>query len=110
VAHEGETAIQLGLKGIPALAEELQLSRNLSILEYTGGKLHIPMISSAGSVELIRAAKAKGLGVSCSVAVHQLILTEDKLLGFDTAYKLNPPLRSESDRMALVNAVIDGTI
>jgi len=110
VANEGIVSTRLGLKGIPALAEELQISRNLFILEYTGGKLHIPTISTAKSAQLIKDAKAKGLNVTCSVAVHNLVLTDEKLDGFDTRYKVTPPLRSESDRKALVKAVKDDII
>ncbi|WP_343623675.1 dihydroorotase [Flavobacterium lindanitolerans] len=110
VANEGIASTRLGLKGIPSLAEELQVSRNLFILEYTGGKLHIPTISTAKSVQLIKEAKAKGLDVTCSVAVHNLVLTDEKLDGFDTRYKVTPPLRSETDRKALVKAVKDGII
>ncbi|WP_442786974.1 dihydroorotase, partial [Flavobacterium suncheonense] len=100
VVHEGLVSTRLGLKGIPALAEELEVARNLFLLEYTGGKLHIPTISSAKSVELIRAAKAKGLHVTCSVAVHNLVLTDDVLTGFDSRYKVTPPLRDENHRKA----------
>jgi dihydroorotase len=110
VANESEVSTRLGLKGIPNLAEELQVSRNLFLLEYTGGKLHIPTISTAKSVGLIREAKAKGLKVTCSVAVHHLVLTDEKLEGFDTRYKVSPPLRTETDRQALINGVLDGTI
>ncbi|MFZ0596530.1 MAG: dihydroorotase [Flavobacterium sp.] len=110
VANEGIVSTKLGLKGIPNLAEELQISRNLFLLEYTGGKLHIPTISTAKSVELIREAKAKGLQVTCSVAVHHLVLTDEKLEGFDTRFKVTPPLRTESDRQALLNGITDGTI
>lgn len=110
VANEGISATRLGLKGIPALAEELHIARNLFLLEYTGGKLHIPTISTAKSVELIKEAKAKGLNVTCSVAVHHLVLTDEKLDGFDTRCKVSPPLRSENDRKALIEAVKNGTI
>lgn len=110
VANEGIASTRLGLKGIPALAEELQVSRNLFLLEYTGGKLHIPTLSTAKSVQLVKDAKAKGLHVTCSVAVHHLTLNEDKLDGFDTRYKVTPPLRNEADRKALVKAVKDGII
>lgn len=110
VANEGIASTRLGLKGIPALAEELQISRNLFILEYTGGKLHIPTISTAKSAQLIKEAKAKGLNLTCSVAVHNLVLTDEKLDGFDTRYKVTPPLRNESDRKALVKAVKEGVI
>jgi dihydroorotase len=110
VANEGIVSTRLGLKGIPDLAEELQIARNLFLLEYTGGKLHIPTISSAKSVQLIKEAKAKGLNVTCSVTVHHLVLTDEKLEEFDTRFKVTPPLKTESDRQALVNAVLDGTI
>lgn len=110
VVHEGEVSTRLGLKGIPTLAEEVVLARNLFLLEYTGGKLHIPTISSAKSVSLIREAKNKGLQVSCSVAVHQLVLTDEVLEEFDTRYKVNPPIRNEVHRQALIEGVLDGTI
>ncbi len=110
VAHEGAVSTRLGLKGIPTLAEELVIARNLFLLEYTGGKLHIPTISTAKSVKLIKDAKAKGLHVSCSVAVHHLVLTDEKLSEFDTRLKVSPPLRDEKTRKALVQGVLDGTI
>ena len=110
VANEGIVSTRLGLKGIPNLAEELQVARNLFLLEYTGGKLHIPTISSAKSVALIKEAKAKGLQVTCSVAVHNLVLTDEKLDTFDTRFKVAPPLRNEFDRQALLNGILDNTI
>ncbi len=110
VVNEGVVSTRLGLKGIPNLAEELIIARNLFLLEYTGGKLHIPTVSTAKSVALIKEAKAKGLAVTCSVAVHHLVLTDEKLDGFDTRYKVSPPLRTEADRQALLTGVIDNTI
>lgn len=110
VVHEGIASTKLGLKGIPGLAEEIQIARNLFLLEYTGGKLHIPTISTAKSVTLIREAKAKGLNVTCSVAVHHLVLTDETLNNFDTRYKVTPPLRDENERKALIAGVLDGTI
>ena len=110
VANEGIVSTRLGLKGIPNLAEELQIARNLFLLEYTGGRLHIPTISTKKSAQLIRDAKANGLQVTCSVAVHHLVLTDEKLEGFDTRYKVSPPLRTETDRNALLKAIKDGTI
>lgn len=110
VVNENITSTSLGLKGNPTLAEELQIARDLFLLEYTGGKLHIPTISSAKSVELIRAAKAKNLDVSCSVAIHNLILTDAVLTTFDTRYKVLPPLRTATDNMALIEGLKDGTI
>jgi len=110
VANEGFVSTRLGLKGIPNLAEELMVARNLFLLEYTGGRLHIPTISVVKSVELIKEAKAKGLQVTCSVSVHHLTLTDEKLDGFDTRYKVTPPLRNNEDRKALLNGIIDNTI
>jgi dihydroorotase len=110
VANEGIVSTRLGLKGIPNLAEELQIARNLFLLEYTGGRLHIPTISTKKSAQLIKDAKANGLQVTCSVAVHHLVLTDEKLEGFDTRYKVSPPLRTETDRNALLKAIKDGTI
>jgi dihydroorotase len=110
VVNEGIVSTRLGLKGIPSLAEELQIARNLFLLEYTGGKMHIPTISSAKSVQLIKGAKAKGLNVTCSATVHHLVLTDEKLEEFDTRYKVTPPLKTESDRQALLNGILDGTI
>lgn len=110
VVNEGIVSTRLGLKGIPNLAEELQISRNLFLLEYTGGKLHIPTVSTVKSVQLIKEAKAKGLNVSCSVAVHHLVMTDEKLEGFDTRFKVSPPLRTELDRKALLAGILDNTI
>ncbi|WP_179344843.1 dihydroorotase [Winogradskyella ursingii] len=110
VVNEHVNSTKLGLKGNPALAEELQVARDLFLLEYTEGKLHIPTISTAKSVELIRAAKAKKLDVTCSVAIHNLILTDAVLEGFDTNYKVLPPLRTQTDCDALIEGLKDGTI
>ncbi|MDO6517973.1 dihydroorotase [Zobellia uliginosa] len=110
IVNEGEVSTKLGLKGIPVLAEELQVARDLFILEYTGGKLHIPTISTAKSVKLIAEAKKKGLDVSCSVAVHNLSFTDDCLEEFDSAYKTLPPLRTKTDVKALIKGLKDGII
>ena len=110
MVNEEVSGTQLGLKGIPSLAEELQISRDLFILEYTGGKLHIPTISTAKSVALIKEAKKKGLDVSCSVAVHNLILDDSSLIEFDSNYKVLPPLRTKKDITALLKGLKDGTI
>ncbi|MFD1015248.1 dihydroorotase [Winogradskyella rapida] len=110
VVNEHINSTKLGLKGNPALAEELQIARDLFILEYTEGKLHIPTLSTAKSVDLIRAAKAKNLNVTCSVAIHNLIFTDDVLHDFDTHYKVLPPLRTQKDCEALIEGLKDGTI
>ncbi|WP_010232033.1 dihydroorotase [Gillisia marina] len=110
LVNEHINSTSLGLNGIPALAEELQIIRDLYILEYTGGKLHIPTISTEKSIKLIKDAKKKGLDVSCSVAIHNLVYTDDELAEFDTRYKVLPPLRTKVDVKALRKAVLDGTI
>jgi len=110
VMNENETSTKLGLKGIPALAEELQVVRDLFLLEYTGGKLHIPTISTKTSVALIREAKKKNLDVTCSVAIHNLYFTDAVLTDFDTNFKVLPPLRTQTDIDALIEGVKDGTI
>ena len=110
VANEGIVSTRLGLKGIPNLAEEIIVARNLFLLEYTGGKLHIPTISTAKSVALIKDAKKKGLQVTCSVTVHHLVFTDEKLDHFDTRYQVSPPLRNETDRKALLEGILDNTI
>ena len=110
VVNENINSTRLGLKGNPTLAEDLQIARDLFILGYTQGKLHIPTISTAKSVELIRAAKARKLDVTCSVAIHNLVLTDDTLEGFDTRYKVLPPLRTQNDCDALIEGLKDGTI
>jgi len=110
MVNENISSTQLGLKGIPALAEELQIARDLHILEYTGGKLHIPTISTLKSVALIKEAKAKGLNVSCSVSAYNLILNDTYLNEFNTNFKVSPPLRTPKDCNALIEGVVDGTI
>ncbi len=110
IANEGINSTKLGLKGSPALAEHIQIARDLFLLEYTGGKLHIPTVSTAKSIDLIKDAKKKGLQVTCSVAAHHLVLTDDELHGFDSSFKTNPPLRTKADSKALQKAVKNGVI
>ncbi len=110
MVNEEVNSTRLGLKGIPALAEELQIIRDLYILEYAGGSLHIPTISTKKSVALIKEAKKKGLNVTCSVAITNLYLVDDVLESFDTNYKLLPPLRTQKDIKALLEGLKDGTI
>lgn len=110
MVNEHLSATLLGLKGIPSLAESLQVARDLYILEYTGGRLHIPTISTKESVELIKQAKKKGLQVTCSVSINNLILTDKVLESFDTNHKLLPPLRTSQDIKALKKGLKEGTI
>ena len=110
IANESNMSTKLGLKGNPTLAEELQVARDIFLLEYTGGKLHIPTISTATSVKLIREAKKRNLDLTCSVAAHHLTLTDDELSTFDGNFKTSPPLRTKKDINALIKGVKDGTI
>ena len=108
--NESENTTRLGLNSIPNLSEELQISRDLALLAYTGGKLHIPTISTAKAVQLIKEAKKKGLDVSCSVAAHHIFLTDEEIKSFDTNFKVRPPLRSLKDTKALLKGIKEGTI
>ncbi|WKV13956.1 dihydroorotase [Marivirga harenae] len=108
--NEGKVSTGLGLKGIPHLAEEIVIQRDLELLRYAGGKLHFSCVSSAKSVELIRDAKARGLNVTCDVNIHHLILDDENLESFDTNYKVLPPLRTQKDIKGLIEGVNDGTI
>jgi dihydroorotase len=108
--NEGVMSTLLGMKGIPALAEELVVSRDLFLAEYQDAAVHFTTISTAGSVGLIREAKAKGLKVTCDVAAHHLVFTEEQLSGFDSNLKVKPPLRTRADAEALKAGLLDGTI
>jgi dihydroorotase len=108
--HEGVAATMLGLKGMPALAEEMMVARDLRLLEYTGGKIHFSCISTAGAVQQIREAKARGLAVTCDMAAHQIAFEDTALSEFDTNLKVNPPFRGEADIQALWAGLADGTI
>ena len=108
--NEGKISTELGLKGIPVLSEELQIMRDIRILEYTGGKLHIPTVSTANAVKLIAEAKKKGLDITASVAIHNITLTDEELKTFDTNFKVKPPLRTQKDCKALLKALQNGII
>ena len=108
--HEGVSSTLLGLKGEPAVSEELAVQRDLEILSYTGGRLHFSQISSARSVKLIGKAKKQGLNVTCDVGIFQLIFTDEDVVNFDSNFKSDPPFRTENDRKALVKGLKDGTI
>ena len=108
--NEGFFSTKLGLRGIPSACEDVMIARDIILAEYTGGRVHIAHISTAGSVRMIREAKARGVKISCEVTPHHLTLTDESLCEFDTNFKMNPPLRSEKDRLALVEGLIDGTI
>lgn len=108
--HEGTMSTMLGMRGIPSLAEELMIDRDLHLLAYTDSRLHISHVSTAEGVEKIRAAKAQGLRVTASVAALNLLLTVKNLENFDSNCKVLPPLREEKDRQALLQGLKDGTI
>jgi dihydroorotase len=109
-AHEGVVALSQGLSPIPTLAESLRIQRDVMIQEYAGGHLHIAGVSSAEGVVAIRAAKARGQQISADVAIANLIGTEEDIRGFDSTYKVLPPLRSSEDREALWEGFMDGTL
>lgn len=108
--HEGYWSTLLGLKGIPAAAEEVMVARDLILAEMTGSRLHLAHISSAGSVRLIREAKARGVAVTAEVTPHHLVLTDESNLTYNPNCKVNPPLRSEADRQALLEGLKEGVI
>jgi dihydroorotase len=110
VMNEGRYSTLLGLKGMSFAAEDSHVARDIMLAELTGARVHIAHISTAGSVEIVRRAKKQGLAVTCEVTPHHLALTDAAVVGFDTNTKMNPPLRSEEDRSALIEAVRDGTI
>jgi len=108
--NEGVNATKFGLPGIPAIGEHIMLQRDIALLQYTESKLHITGITTAKSVQLIKQAKAAGLNITCSTTPNHLFFTDAALENYDTHVKLNPPLRTEEDRLALIEAVLDGTI
>ncbi len=108
--HEGIVSTSLGMKGIPALAEELMLKRDIFLAEYSGSRLHILNVSTAGAVDLIKRAKAKGLKISASASVMNLVCDDSMVEGFDSNYKVMPPLRGREDMKALKAGLKDGTI
>ncbi|WP_343604758.1 dihydroorotase [Fluviicola sp.] len=110
LVNEGEASTKTGLKADPSISEVIELERNLRLLEYTGGNLHATGIANAESVDLIRKAKAKGLNVTADVHAQHLIYNETAVLDFDVNFKLMPPLRRETDRIALWAGLKDGTI
>ncbi len=113
VAHEGAVAGLLGLRGIPAAAESITVARDIELAELTGGRVHIAHMSVRQSLRAVRAGKARGLPVTCEVTPHHFTLTDDALAaggGFDTNTKMNPPLREEADRLAMIDGLRDGSI
>lgn len=108
--NESETSVKLGMSGIPAMSESLMVHRDLELLRYTGSRIHFSGITTAASVSLIKAAKKEGLRVSCSVTPYHLLYSDEMLQHYDSVFKVAPPLRTETDRSALVNALKEGSI
>jgi dihydroorotase len=108
--HEGAISTRLGLRGWPRVAEDVIVARDVLLAEYTKAKYHVAHLSTAGSVAIVREAKSRGIAVTAEVTPHHLLLTHEALLGYDTACKVNPPLREQSDVDALRAALADGTI
>jgi dihydroorotase len=108
--HEGIASTRLGMKGIPNLSEEIAVYRNLEILRYAGGRLHLQTISTNGAVEKIREAKKDGLKVTADVSLYQLLFSDEDMTTFDTNLKVMPPFRGKEDRKALIKGLKDGTI
>ena len=110
VAHEGYHASALGLRGIPAAAEELMVQRDVTLAGLTGGAVHIAHLSAHGSLRAVRSGKERGIHVTCEVTPHHFTLTDELLVGYDTNVKMNPPLRAASDRDAMIDGLADGTV
>jgi dihydroorotase len=108
--HEGEISTRLGLRGWPRVAEDVIVARDVILAEYTNSKYHLAHVSTMGAVRILREAKSRGLRVTAEVTPHHLLLTDASLLGYDTACKVNPPLRENDDLLALRDALADGTI
>jgi len=108
--NEGFMSTRLGLGGIPSVAEDIMVARDIRLTEYTGGRFHVAHISSQKSVELVREAKKKGIQVTAEATPHHFTLTEEAVLEFDTHTKMTPPLRTETDRLAILEGLKDGTI
>lgn len=110
IMHSGHISTVLGLSGIPSASEEIAVARDIKIAEITGGRLHIAHLSGAGSVTLLRDAKRRNIKVTAEVTPHHLVLTDEAVMSFDPNFKMKPPLRTERDREALVEGLVDGTI
>jgi dihydroorotase len=110
VMHEGRVSLLLGLRGMPALAEEIDAVRDIMLARETGAHVHIAHVSTKGAIDAVRRAKAKGVNVTCEVTPHHFALTDQAVEGYDTNTKMAPPLRSEEHRKAILEAIKDGTI
>lgn len=110
VMNDGSVSTELGLKGIPWVAEDAMVARDIMLAEYTGGHLHVAHISTHGAIEMVRQAKKRGVHVTCEATPHHFALTDEAVRGYDTNAKMNPPLRSDKDQQAVREGLADGTI
>jgi len=110
VIHEGPVSLRMGLKGWPGVAEDVMVMRDILLAEYTGGHVHIAHMSTGRSALFVREGKKRGIKVTCEVTPHHLFLTQEAVAGYDTDAKMNPPLRPDQDRMALLEALANGTV
>jgi dihydroorotase len=108
--HEGATSVRMGLKGIPELTEELRLQRDIELLRYSGSRMHVSLITTSKSVDMIRKAKKEGLRITCGVAAHHLYYQDSDCIHFDSLFKVIPPLRDKLHQKALIQGLKDGTI
>ncbi|MFZ5891506.1 MAG: dihydroorotase [Myxococcota bacterium] len=108
--HEGAVSAKLGLRGWPRVAEDIIVARDVILAEYVGARYHVAHVSTAGAIRIVREAKSRGIDVTCEVTPHHLLLTDESVIGYDTACKVNPPLREAEDVAALRAALADGTI
>jgi dihydroorotase len=110
VMNEGDVSTRLGLRGWPGVAEDVMVERDIMLADYTGGHVHIAHMSTGRSADLVREGKRRNVRVTCEVTPHHLVLTDEAVATYDTSAKMNPPLRDESDRTALIEALADGTV
>ncbi len=108
--HEGNVSTLLGMNGEPSISEEIAIKRDLDILAYVGGRLHFSQVSTSGGISLVEQAKKRGLAVTCDVAIHQLLYTDEDLIGYDSNFKVEPPFRSVKDRQELIKGLQTGVI
>jgi dihydroorotase len=108
--HEGEISTALGVAGIPSISESTMIARDAAIAGYEDGRIHVQHLSARESIDAVQAAKAAGVQITCEASPHHLLLTHDDVRTLDTRFKMNPPLRADEDRRALVDALRDGTI
>ncbi len=108
--NESAVSTKLGIRGIPNIAEDIVVARDIMLAEYTGARIHVAHVSTAGSVRMVREAKKRGVRVTCETCPHYFVFTDEDVMGYNTHKKMNPPLRSAKDRKAIMEGLADGTI